>query len=195
MKISVAREELKAALEACSKVVNVKAQREELRCVRVEARAGRATVSATNLEEWATVSLDGAAVEHEGVCIADLGELRAFIKDAQSRRYVEIESDGLAVKAATDINGSSIARGIRAEKQDDWPEFPKAPAQEQDGYQRRQHIDQASPKQLKYLLDLAKTAGLTPSSIAAKAGARSVDELTRQQCSKLIDSLGSRKAA
>jgi len=71
----------------------------------------------------------------------------------------------------------------------------QAPAQQPGEYQRRQHVDQASPKQLKYLLDLAKTAGLTPSSLAAKTGARSVEELTRQQCSKLIDSLGVRKAA
>ena len=68
--------------------------------------------------------------------------------------------------------------------------------QPRNGYSQgqRPHIDQASPKQVKYLLDLAKTAGLTPSSLAARAGARSVDELTRQQCSKLIDELG-RKAA
>ena len=59
---------------------------------------------------------------------------------------------------------------------------------------QRPHIDQASPKQVKYLLDLAKSAGMTPSSLAARAGARNVDELTRQQCSKLIDELG-RKAA
>ena len=48
--------------------------------------------------------------------------------------------------------------------------------------------------QIKYLLDLAKAAGMTPSEIVNRAGARSIDELTRQQCSKLIDELG-RKAA
>ena len=56
------------------------------------------------------------------------------------------------------------------------------------------HSDPASSKQIKYLLDLAKAAGMTPSEIVARAGARSIDELTRQQCSKLIDELG-RKAA
>ena len=68
---------------------------------------------------------------------------------------------------------------------------PNAPRQSPSN---ARHIDQASPKQIKYLLDLAKSAGMTPSSLAARAGARNVDELTRQQCSKLIDELG-RKAA
>jgi hypothetical protein len=56
------------------------------------------------------------------------------------------------------------------------------------------HIDCASSKQLKYLLDLGRQHGMTPGDLAAKAGARNIDSLTRQQCSKLIDELG-RKAA
>jgi hypothetical protein len=62
------------------------------------------------------------------------------------------------------------------------------------GQSQKPHNDPASSKQIKYLLDLAKVAGMTPSEIVARAGARSIDELTRQQCSKLIDELG-RKAA
>jgi len=129
MKLIVSREELKSALEVCGKLVNLRAHVETLRCVRIEAKAGKATVSATNLEEWATITLDEASIEHEGVCVADLAELRAFVKDAQPRRHIEIESDDVAVKVATDINGSSIARGIKAGKLEDWPEFPKAPMQ------------------------------------------------------------------
>lgn len=56
------------------------------------------------------------------------------------------------------------------------------------------HIDCASSKQLKYLLDLGCQYGMTPGDLAARAGARNIDSLTRQQCSKLIDELG-RKAA
>jgi hypothetical protein len=62
------------------------------------------------------------------------------------------------------------------------------------GQSQKPHNDPASAKQIKYLLDLAKVADMTPSEIVARAGARSIDELTRQQCSKLIDELG-RKAA
>jgi hypothetical protein len=56
------------------------------------------------------------------------------------------------------------------------------------------HVDYASSKQLKYLLDLAKASGMTPQDLSARAGVRSVEELSRQQCSRLIDELG-RKAA
>jgi len=74
-----------------------------------------------------------------------------------------------------------------------------APRQNQSGNgyrqpQNSQHSDPASSKQIKYLLDLAKAAGMTPSEIVNRAGARSIDELTRQQCSKLIDELGKKAA-
>ena len=58
----------------------------------------------------------------------------------------------------------------------------------------QRHVDPASLRQLRYLLDLGRQYGVTPAELAAKGGTRSVDELTRQQCSKLIDELG-RKAA
>jgi hypothetical protein len=69
-----------------------------------------------------------------------------------------------------------------------------APRQGAPGGGSAAHVDCASAKQLKYLLDLGRLKGLTPAELAARAGARSVDGLTRQQCSKLIDELG-RKAA
>ena len=56
------------------------------------------------------------------------------------------------------------------------------------------HIDYASPKQLNYLIDLGRQYGMAPGDLAMRAGTRSIDELTRQQCSRLIDELG-RKAA
>ena len=72
---------------------------------------------------------------------------------------------------------------------------PRQPQGNGYGQGQKPHNDPASSKQIKYLLDLAKVAGMTPSEIVARAGARSIDELTRQQCSKLIDELGSKKAA
>ena len=111
MKISVGRENLKWVAEVASKVVNLKSPREELRCVRIEARNGKAFVQATNLEEWVSIPLDGVGIEREGFCIVNLAELKAFVKDAQPKKCIEIESDDVAVKATTDINGNSIAKG------------------------------------------------------------------------------------
>jgi len=127
MRISLSRESLKQALELCSKVVNGKSPREELRCVRIEAKAEKAFIQATNLEEWLTLVSSEAKVVAEGTCVVDLAELKAFVKDAQPKRFIEIESDGGAVKAATEINGVSIARGIKAQKLEDWPVFHQRP--------------------------------------------------------------------
>jgi len=103
MKISVVKENLKWATDVCAKVVNAKSPREELRCVKIEAKNGKASVYATNLEEWISIPLDAAKSEGEGSCIVSLAELKAFVKDAQPKKFIEIESDDEVAKAATDI--------------------------------------------------------------------------------------------
>ena len=45
----------------------------------------------------------------------------------------------------------------------------------------------ASPKQIKYLLDLGRNLGWTPQQIAAKCNVTDVHNLTRRQCSDLIN--------
>ena len=45
----------------------------------------------------------------------------------------------------------------------------------------------ASPKQIKYLLDLGRNLGWTPQQIAAKCNVTDVYNLTRRQCSDLIN--------
>ena len=46
----------------------------------------------------------------------------------------------------------------------------------------------ASPKQIKFMLDLARNKGITPAQIAAQHGVASVEQLTKNQCSNLINS-------
>lgn len=45
----------------------------------------------------------------------------------------------------------------------------------------------ASPKQIKFMLDLARHKGITPAQIAAQHGVASVEQLTKTQCSHLIN--------
>ena len=45
----------------------------------------------------------------------------------------------------------------------------------------------ASPKQIKFMLDLARNKGITPAQIAAQYGVASVDQLTKTQCSNIIN--------
>lgn len=51
-----------------------------------------------------------------------------------------------------------------------------------------QHETPASPKQIKFMLDLARNKGITPAQIAAKHGVTSVEQLTKSQCSNIINS-------
>ena len=45
----------------------------------------------------------------------------------------------------------------------------------------------ASPKQINYLLSLASRRGITPQQIAAQNNVASVDQLSKKQCSTLIE--------
>ena len=45
----------------------------------------------------------------------------------------------------------------------------------------------ASPKQISYLLSLANRRGITPQQIAAQHNVATVDQLTKRQCSALIE--------
>ena len=45
----------------------------------------------------------------------------------------------------------------------------------------------ASPKQISYLLSLANRRGITPQQIAAQNNVANVDQLTKHQCSALIE--------
>ena len=46
----------------------------------------------------------------------------------------------------------------------------------------------ASPKQIKFMLDLARNKGITPQQIAAQYGVASVEQLSKSQCSSIINS-------
>ena len=45
----------------------------------------------------------------------------------------------------------------------------------------------ASPKQISYLLSLASRRGVTPAQIAAQHHVANIDQLTKRQCSELIE--------
>ena len=59
--------------------------------------------------------------------------------------------------------------------------------------QKNQDVS-ASPKQIKFLLDLARTNGVTPEQIKSRYRVNSLEELTRTQCSKAIDELSGKAA-
>ena len=51
----------------------------------------------------------------------------------------------------------------------------------------QQHSTPASPKQISYLLTLASRRGITPQQIALQHNVANVDQLSKKQCSALIE--------
>ena len=51
-----------------------------------------------------------------------------------------------------------------------------------------QSAEKASAKQISYLLVLARQKGVTPQQIAAKFGVEDVQQLSKKQCSEMIES-------
>jgi len=58
-----------------------------------------------------------------------------------------------------------------------------------------QSSEPASPKQIKYLLDLARQNGLNIASLLKPIQVKNTSDLTRKQCSSLIDDISGRTAA
>ena len=72
-----------------------------------------------------------------------------------------------------------------------------APQQNKTAYAKRNGTTSdapASPKQVKYLLDLARQYGVSPDQIKAKFNVPSVESLTKTQCSRAIDELSGKAA-
>ena len=63
------------------------------------------------------------------------------------------------------------------------------------GNPRRNNGDNASPRQLQYLQDLAQTNGIDLNAELRRLNLNRLDELSRQQCSQLIDEIRQPKAA
>ena len=62
------------------------------------------------------------------------------------------------------------------------------------GKGQSQEDSAASPKQIKYLLDLARANGVTPQQILTRFKVNALEELTRNQCSLAIDEFNGKAA-
>ena len=81
----------------------------------------------------------------------------------------------------------------------DAPQLPiqSAPQQSKSAYGKKNGTTSdapASPKQVKYLLDLARQFGINPEQIKAKFNVPSLESMTKVQCSRAIDELSGKAA-
>ena len=73
---------------------------------------------------------------------------------------------------------------------------PAQPQQSKTGYGKNGNTSDcpASPKQIKFLLDLARQNGYTPEQIKARFNVPALESLTKTQCSRAIDLLNGKAA-
>ena len=86
---------------------------------------------------------------------------------------------------------------LPAEGASNAPQGTSAPQQNKAAYGKRNGTTSdapASPKQVKYLLDLARQYGVSPDQIKVKFNVPSLESLTKTQCSRAIDELSGKAA-
>ena len=87
--------------------------------------------------------------------------------------------------------------GGNAGQMADAPQLPiqSAPQQSKSAYGKKAATDSpASPKQIKFLLDLARQNGYTVEQLKARFNVSALEELSRTQCSRAIDMLNGKAA-
>ena len=87
--------------------------------------------------------------------------------------------------------------GGNAGQMADVPQLPiqSAPQQNKPAYGKKPATDSpASPKQIKFLLDLARQSGYTIEQLKARFNVAALEDLSRTQCSRAIDLLNGKAA-
>ena len=75
------------------------------------------------------------------------------------------------------------------------PQMPPAqPQPNKNGYRKPTSDGPASPKQVKYLLDLARQSGFNIEQLKARFNVSALEDLSRTQCSRAIDELSGKAA-
>ena len=114
---------------------------------------------------------------------AKIHETFALVRDS-----VESELHGNAVQQPTQTSNTQSQPGLY----DNPPQKATKPAY---GKKNGTTSDApASPKQVKYLLDLARQFGINPEQIKAKFNVPSLESMTKTQCSRAIDELSGKAA-
>ena len=107
--------------------------------------------------------------------------------------------DLVRASVEAELNGNSVPNQpalLPAENASNVPQMNPA-QQNKNGYGKKNGTTSdapASPKQVKYLLDLARQFGVSPDQIKAKFNVPALESLTKTQCSRAIDELSGKAA-
>ena len=101
-----------------------------------------------------------------------------------------------SVEAELHGNGAANTEGSAPRNQQNQPRQGYRSGASNYGKSKGQNQEDpaASSKQIKYLLDLARTNGVTPQQILTRFKVNALEELTRNQCSLAIDEFNGKAA-
>ena len=104
--------------------------------------------------------------------------------------------DLVRASVEAELNGNSAPNQPALLPTENVPNAPQMnPAQQaKNGYRKPTPDAPASPKQIKFLLDLARQYGVSPDQIKAKFNVPALESLTKTQCSRAIDELSGKAA-
>ena len=107
--------------------------------------------------------------------------------------------DLVRASVEAELNGNSAPNQPALLPTENVPNAPQMnPAQQnKNGYGKKNGTTSdapASPKQVKYLLDLARQYGVSPDQIKSKFNVPALESLTKTQCSRAIDELSGKAA-
>ena len=126
-------------------------------------------------------------------------ELPDGLTQEQLNAKIHETFDLVRASVEAELNGHSAPQQpalLPAENATNSPQMTPA-QQNKNGYGKKNGTTSdapASPKQVKYLLDLARQFGVSPDQIKAKFNVPALESLTRTQCSRAIDELSGKAA-
>ena len=107
--------------------------------------------------------------------------------------------DLVRASVEAELNGNSAPQqpALLPQENASNPQQVASAPQNKNGYGKKNGTTSdapASPKQVKYLLDLARQFGINPEQIKAKFNVPSLESMTKTQCSRAIDELSGKAA-
>ena len=126
-------------------------------------------------------------------------ELPDGLTQEQLNSKIHETFDLVRASVEAELNGNSAPNQPALLPAENVPNAPQMnPAQQnKNGYGKKNGTTSdapASPKQVKYLLDLARQYGVSPDQIKAKFNVPALESLTKTQCSRAIDELSGKAA-
>ena len=126
-------------------------------------------------------------------------ELPDGLSQDQLNAKIHETFDLVRASVEAELNGNSAPQqpALLPQENASNPQQVASAPQNKNGYGKKNGTTSdapASPKQVKYLLDLARQYGVSPDQIKSKFNVPALESLTKTQCSRAIDELSGKAA-